>query len=98
MPDAWKLMLGGAEAARAAQDVEVHRLGNLTITAYNSTLGNKSFAEKRDRADKEGRSIGYKNGLALNAGLAEKEAWTVADIDKRTMQLAEQVAARFPLT
>jgi Protein of unknown function (DUF1524) len=91
-------MLGGAETAKAAQDVEVHRLGNLTITAYNSTLGNKSFAEKRDRTDKEGRNIGYKNGLALNKGLADKEAWTVADIDERTMQLAEQVAARFPLT
>ena len=98
LPDAWKRMLGGAETAKAAQDVEVHRLGNLTITAYNSTLGNKSFAEKRDRTDKEGRNIGYKNGLALNKGLADKEAWTVADIDERTMQLAEQVAARFPLT
>jgi hypothetical protein len=97
LPEAWKEMLGGAQAAEAAQDAEVHRLGNLTITAYNSTLGNKSFADKRDRTDKEGRNIGYKNGLALNKNLAEKDAWTVADIDKRTMQLAEQVAARFPL-
>ena len=97
LPDAWKQMLGGAEAAAAAQEADVHRLGNLTITAYNSTLGNKSFADKRDRTDSKGRFIGYRNGLALNAALATKEAWTVADIETRTMELAEQVIARFAL-
>ena len=97
LPDAWKQMLGGAEAAAAAQEVDVHRLGNLTITAYNSTLGNKSFADKRDRTDAKGRFIGYRNGLELNATLATKEAWTVADIETRTMELAERVIARFPL-
>jgi hypothetical protein len=97
LPEAWKEMLGGAGAAAAAQEVDVHRLGNLTITAYNSTLGNKSFADKRDRTDVEGRFIGYRNGLALNATLATKEAWTIADIEKRTAGLAERVIARFPL-
>ena len=97
LPDAWKQMLGGAEAAAAAQEADVHRLGNLTITAYNSTLGNKSFADKRDRTDSKGRFIGYRNGLALNATLATKEAWTVADIETRTMELAERVIARFAL-
>jgi hypothetical protein len=98
LPDAWKQMLGGADAAAAAQEADVHRLGNLTITAYNSTLGNKSFTDKRDRTDAQGRSIGYRNGLALNETLATKEAWTVADIETRTTDLAERVIARFPLT
>ena len=97
LPDAWKQMLGGAEAAAEAQQVDVHRLGNLTITAYNSTLGNKSFAEKRDRTDAKGHFIGYKNGLELNKSLASKESWTVADIEMRTRELAERAAARFPL-
>ena len=97
LPDAWKQMLGGAEAAVAAQVADVHRLGNLTITAYNSTLGNKSFSDKRDRTDNKGHFIGYRNGLELNATLATKQAWTVADIEMRTMQLAEQVVGRFPL-
>jgi Protein of unknown function DUF262/Protein of unknown function (DUF1524) len=97
LPDAWKQMLGGVEAAAAAQEADVHRLGNLTITAYNSTLGNKSFADKRDRTDSKGRFIGYRNGLALNATLATQEAWTLADIETRTMELAEQVIARFAL-
>ena len=98
LPDAWKQMLGGAEAAAEAQEADVHRLGNLTITAYNSTLGNKSFAEKRDRTDTQGRFIGYRNGLALNEALATRETWTVADIESRTTALAERVIARFPLS
>jgi hypothetical protein len=50
-------MLGGAAAAADAQEVEVHRLRNLTITAYNSTLSNKSFPDKRERVDSAGRFI-----------------------------------------
>jgi hypothetical protein len=97
LPVEWKEMLGGAEAAAAAQRADVHRLGNLTITAYNSTLGNKSFAEKRDRTDSKGLFIGYRNGLALNQQLAIKESWAVTDIEERTKTLAEKVIARFSL-
>lgn len=43
LPEVWKEILGGAESAAAAQEVDVHRLGNLTITAYNSTLSNKGY-------------------------------------------------------
>ncbi|MFT3860625.1 DUF262 domain-containing protein [Micropruina sp.] len=98
IPQAWQDMLGGAEAAKAAQEEHVHRLGNLTITAYNSNLGNKSFPDKRDRIDFQGRFIGYKNGLALNNELAEKQGWTVADIEARTDSLADRVLERFPLS
>lgn len=96
LPDSWKEMLGGAELAAQAQEVDVHRLGNLTITAYNSTLSNKSFAEKRDRTDSQGRAIGYRNGLKLNEQLAGKDSWTVADISARTSKLADLVVERFP--
>ncbi len=96
LPDAWKQMLGGASAAKSAQETDVHRLGNLTITAYNSTLGNKSFLEKRDRTDVRGNFIGYRNGLALNTDLADRQSWTALDIDERTTTLADRVVARFP--
>lgn len=79
------------------QEEHKHRLGNLTITAYNSNLGNKSFPEKRDRQDSKGRHIGYRNGLSLNAELATRESWTADDIDKRTKVLADRVIERFPL-
>ena len=98
IPPSWQKMMGGAEAAEWAREEHVHRLGNLTITAFNSNLGNKSFVEKRDRTDSNGRHIGYRNGLSLNEALAAKEAWTVADIEARTRSLADQVLARFPLS
>jgi len=98
LPDAWRQMLGGDAAAAAAQEADVHRLGNLTITAYNSTLGNKSFPEKRDRTDARGNAIGYRNGLALNTDLADRQTWTVGDIVERTTTLADRIVTRFPLT
>lgn len=97
LPAAWQEMLGGKEVAAQVQEEHRHRLGNLTVTAYNSNLGNKSFIEKRDRQDSKGRYIGYKNGLSLNAELAARESWTADDIEARTKVLADKVITRFPL-
>lgn len=97
LPSAWQEMLGGPEAAAQVQEEHRHRLGNLTITAYNSNLGNKSFVEKRDRQDSKGRFIGYRNGLSLNTELATRDSWTVDDIERRTTALADKVIERFPL-
>lgn len=97
LPAEWKEMLGGEEVAAQVQEEHKHRLGNLTITAYNSNLGNKSFPEKRDRQDAKGRHIGYRNGLSLNADLATRESWTPDDIENRTEELAARVIERFPL-
>lgn len=97
LPTAWQEMLGGKEVAAQVQEEHRHRLGNLTITAYNSNLGNKSFVEKRDRQDSKGRYIGYRNGLSLNAELTVRESWAAGDIDERTNALADKVIARFPL-
>lgn len=97
LPAAWIEMLDGAAKAAEAQEVKVHQLGNLTITAFNSTLGNKSFPDKRERVDSAGRHIGYRNGLSLNSSLAAMESWTVPDIDARTDELTSKVVDRFPL-
>ena len=73
----------------------VHKLGNLTVTGYNSALGNYSFEQKRDRTNKEGKFIGYKNGLEINRELAVKDSWTVEDIVDRTKRLVEEVTEMF---
>ncbi|KQY51560.1 DUF262 domain-containing protein [Nocardioides sp. Root140] len=98
LPPAWQQILGGAEAARQAQDQHVHRLGNLTITGYNSSLGNKSFEEKKQRTDAKGNSIGFKNGLKLNEDVVSESEWTVKHIDRRTEKIAQRVLDRFPLS
>ncbi|AXJ10227.1 DUF262 domain-containing protein [Arthrobacter sp. PM3] len=98
LPLAWQQMLGGEGVAGEVQEEHRHRLGNLTITAYNSNLGNKSFLEKRDRKDPKGRYIGYRNGLSLNAELAARDSWTANDIEERTQVLADKAVERFHLS
>jgi hypothetical protein len=97
LPKEWLTMLGGAEAAAAVQQQHVHRLGNLTITGYNSTLGNRSFSYKKSRKDIKGKYVGFKNGFDLNADVVDATQWTDAEIDARTEKLARQVLKLFPL-
>jgi hypothetical protein len=97
LPPAWIQMLGGVEQAAATQNQHVHRLGNLTITGYNSNLSNKSFEEKKDRKDTAGRAIGYANGLSLNNELMATDTWNASKINARTEALVEAVATRFDL-
>lgn len=99
IPEPWVNMIAGGdkEKAKQLQQTHVHKLGNLTISGYNSTLGNKSFEEKRDRVDRKGNPVGYKNGLKLNEELASATNWSVDQIDLRTKKLVRQVVQLFKL-
>jgi hypothetical protein len=97
LPDSWIEMLGGKVKAREVQSELTHTLGNLTITAFNSSLSNKSFQDKRDRTDSEGRYVGFKNGLALNSELATEDYWSVEQIVCRTDKLVSDVKLIFSL-
>lgn len=90
-------MIAGGDRDLANQYLReyVHKLGNLTITGYNSALSNYSFEQKRDRVNKEGKDIGYKNGLEINHELAAMDSWTVEDIIDRTRRLVEEVTEMF---
>ncbi|HPD39866.1 MAG TPA: DUF262 domain-containing HNH endonuclease family protein [Mesotoga infera] len=89
IPDSWVEAIadGDKEKAKLLQDQWVHKLGNLTLTAYNQYLSTYSFEKKRDRTDTRGNPIGYKNGLFLNSDLRDKENWTTKDIKQRTEKL-----------
>jgi hypothetical protein len=99
IPQAWVEMIadGNPEKAKQIQQTHVHRLGNLTITGFNSTLGNRSFQQKRDRTDRQGRYVGYKNKLSLNADLAKLDEWTADDIEARSAKLIDQAMNLFSL-
>ncbi|GAB3501013.1 DUF262 and DUF1524 domain-containing protein [Spirosoma knui] len=88
---------GNNQLAKEIQDQYVHTLGNLTISGYNSTLGNLSFGQKRDRKDNKGHYVGYKNGLYLNQELAQKDEWTVVDIQARTKKMVDECVTLFAL-
>lgn len=94
VPQCWIDMIAGGDAALAKKYLNeyTHKIGNLTITGYNSTLSNKSFEEKRDRQSKDGkRFIGYKNGLDINKEIATKDSWTIEDIKSRTAQMVDEL-------
>ena len=99
IPQAWINMManGDVEKAVILQQSHVHKLGNLTISGFNSSLGNKSFEDKRDRIDRQNRAVGYKNGLKLNEELATASEWSVKQIDLRTENLVKQVVQLFKL-
>jgi len=99
IPACWVTMIanGDEKKAREYRESHAHHLGNLTITGYNSKLGNKSFEEKRDRKDVNGHYVGYKNGLYLNKELKDLKTWTIKDIENRTQTLVAEAISLFSL-
>ena len=69
----------------------LHTLGNLTLTGYNASYGNKPFAEKRDMAG------GFKTSpLKLNQGLGGVEIWDKEAIEKRGNVLVQEALKVWP--
>jgi uncharacterized protein with ParB-like and HNH nuclease domain len=99
IPDSWVKMIADGDRAKADGYLEeyAHTFGNLTITGYNSSLGNKSFKEKKERKDNNGNPIGYLNGLNLNSDLVDKDKWTVDLIKARTDKLVKEILEMFKL-
>ena len=97
IPQEWVNMIaeGDRERASIIQERCVHKVGNLTISVYNSRLSNFSFIKKRDRTDENSNPIGYKNGLYLNKELANKERWTAKDIEERTKKIVKEALELF---
>ena len=108
IPKDWVEMIadGDREAAQQIHEDNVDRLGNLTLSGYNSKLATASLSKKQKLAEKKkilGHSIniGYENGLALNDltfkvgreafKLAEAPVWTAEMIDGRTRKMVDML-------
>jgi uncharacterized protein with ParB-like and HNH nuclease domain len=96
IPDDWKNMIadGDQDEAKRLQQLYVHNLGNLTLTGFNSALSNMSFTKKMERK-KDGKHVGYRNGLYLNRDIQEKDKWTIEDIQLRTNRLVADAMELF---
>lgn len=70
----------------------LHRLANLTLTAYNAKYSNNSFEDKRDRKDGFNAS-----GLRLNAWIAQQSRWTLTELEARNKILMEKALEIWPL-
>jgi uncharacterized protein with ParB-like and HNH nuclease domain len=79
---AWREALGPDWAQ--VQEEWLHRLGNLTLTVYNTELSDRPFLDKRDHP--EG---GFSTSpLRLNKGLGQLERWDVDAMRQRGEILA----------
>ncbi len=77
----WKSTLG--QDWETIHEVWLHRLANLTLTAYNSSYSNKTFEEKRDMEE-----IGLKeSGFRINQLIAQKQKWTLEELQERNEEL-----------
>lgn len=80
--DDWFEELG--DNAEEIHEKWIHKLGNLTITGYNSDMGNSSFTKKRD-----GKHGFKKSGIRMNQDLALLDSWGEEEIEKRQRDLLE---------
>ena len=99
IPVEWVNMIANGDKNIAIEYLNnyVHILGNLTITGYNQNLSNLSFEKKKNRVNKDGNYIGYKNGLKLNDDVVSKDAWHIEDIKERTNRLVDFFMKEFEL-
>ena len=84
--------------AKVIQEEHVHKLGNLTLTKYNSEMKNLSFVKKRDLTDKKNIFIGYKDSPlkeGLNSYIVAQDVWTPKQINERTELLIKEILEIF---
>ena len=83
LSNGWKKMLGAKW--RDVQREWVHRLGNLTLTGYNSTYSDREFVEKKTIPKGFAESA-----VRLNKYIREQKSWTAIQMEKRGKLLARR--------
>lgn len=90
--DGWLAMLAAGlddtENPREIYDSLLHTVGNLTLTGYNSSLGNKPFGEKREAY--------AASGFQMNHEIATYATWGRQEILSRAAKMAERVISYWP--
>lgn len=87
----WIEDLGGEEEAERVHNTWLHRLGNLTLTAYNSRYSNSPFVTKLEIEN------GFRDSkFTLNKFIASCEKWTEEEIISRTEYLIERAKKIWP--
>lgn len=85
----WQSMLG--EAWEQVHETWLHRLGNLTLTAYNSEYSNRPFLEKKDI-----RGGFNDSAVRLNGFVRQQDKWTASEMEVRGSALANKAKKIWP--
>lgn len=89
----WRKELG--DDVEKIHEEWIHRIANLTLTAYNSRYSNNSFVEKKTMHN------GFEDsGIRMNVWIAKKEKWTLEELEERSLYLANKALEiwRYPIT
>ena len=109
LPDTWNNAISpdNPDQAKEIQAECVHLIGNLTLTPYNSELGQRTFDEKKRYKDPTSSDItGLAMPLKINASIPDvddgetlesKTTWTADDIKRRSAWFADQIAQLYSL-
>lgn len=83
LTDSWIKSLGDDYAE--IHETWLHRLANLTLTAYNSKYSNETFHNKKTMEN------GFlQSGLKMNQRIAQKEKWGLDELKERNTELAKE--------
>ncbi len=77
----WQNMLG--PNWKDIQEKYLHTLGNLSLTGYNSELGDLPFVEKKEKIKEYGSKM-----VTLNEDINTYEVWNVNSIEERANRLS----------
>lgn len=88
----WQDMLG--ENWRDQQERYLHTLGNLTLTGYNSELGDKPFDQKKRMLEDPENPTHIR---ILYSDVLDQEVWNEATIQARAARLSEMILKLFPI-
>lgn len=90
LTEEWRAMLG--DGWQEVQQTWLHRLGNLTLSGFNSELQAAPFLHKRDL-----KPGGYADSSVwLNLELARLDRWTPVEIEARGKRLAQLALRVWP--
>lgn len=87
---AWQKMLG--DDWQADRDKYLHTLGNLTLTGYNSELGDMPFAKKKELLAEVHTKV-----VTLYEDVKSQNIWNASTIQARSKRLSDLVIDIFPI-
>ena len=93
LTSAWVKNLG--EDYEMIHETWLHRIANLTLTAYNSKYSNSTFLEKRDMEH------GFSDsGIRMNQQIAKKDSWGEVELEERNSYMLKKALEiwNFPIT
>ena len=86
----WKSSLGPEHSK--IHEEWLHRLANLTLTAYNSSYSNQSFINKKNHDQ------GFiKSGIRMNQQLGHLDQWTLKELQERNESMMKQALSIWPM-